>query len=93
MPLAVLVMALEHRLDSLIARIVRDAGSQSAFGRSVGYSQSTVREWLISGRVGYKAVLKVEEVTGVSKHDLRPDLYPREAAPAPADAVNSEIAR
>lgn len=31
-------------------------------------------------RVPAERVLHVERVTGVSRHDLRPDLYPREAA-------------
>lgn len=85
-------MGIEHDLESAIAKAVRAAGSQSALGRLIGRRQSTVREWLLAGRVSPEAVLQVEAATGVSKHDLRPDLYPREAAPAPA-ASGSEIAR
>ncbi|WP_183982788.1 YdaS family helix-turn-helix protein [Sphingomonas jinjuensis] len=64
----------------MIALAVRKAGSQSKFGRLVGTPQSTVREWLPKGRVGDRSVLKVEAATGVSRHDLRPDLYPHESA-------------
>ena len=37
-----------------------------------------VGHWCRTGKVPAERVLKVEEVTGVSRHDLRPDLYPVE---------------
>lgn len=74
-------MALEHESDTALAKAVRVAGSQSAFGRILGKSQSTVREWL-KRELPAEFVLKVEAETGVSRHQLRPDLYPDEA---PAD--------
>lgn len=77
------VMALEHDSDSALARAVCAAGSQSAFGRLIGRNQSTIATWL-KGRVDLPAehVLKVEAATGISRHDLRPDIYPRELAHA-----------
>ncbi|WP_288338556.1 YdaS family helix-turn-helix protein [uncultured Sphingomonas sp.] len=86
-------MAIEHDLDSVLAKAVRNAGSQSEFGRIVGRRQSTIREWLLAGRVSHTAVLDVEAATGISRHDLRPDLYPREVAPALTGIAGSEIAR
>ncbi|WP_334654382.1 transcriptional regulator [Sphingomonas panaciterrae] len=68
-------MALEHDLDTDLARAVREAGSQSAFGRLVGKRQSTIREWLMADKVPPESVLKVEEATGISRHLLRPDVY------------------
>jgi DNA-binding transcriptional regulator YdaS (Cro superfamily) len=41
-------------------------------------------------RLPAEHVLAVEAATGVSRHDLRPDIYPREDAPAqPPAAVPS----
>ena len=82
MPL-VAVMALEHQSDSEVAKAVRDAGGQSAFGRLVGKRQSTVRQWLLTGKVAPNAVIHVEEKTGVPRWKLRPDIYP------PADYVEA----
>ena len=68
-------MALEHQSDSALARAVRAAGSQSAFGRLVEKRQSTVREWLKADRLPGEYVLAIEAATGISKEQLRPDLY------------------
>lgn len=79
-------MALEHDSDTAVAKAVRAAGSQSAFGRWLlrkngkPVGQSTVREWLKSGALPPEHVLMVEQRTGISRHDLRPDIY----GPAPA---------
>lgn len=74
---------------------VRIAGSQSALARTLGVSQHAVWNWLDKGlSLPGEHVLQVEAATGVSRHDLRPDLYPRdESAPDesghdPADAAD-----
>lgn len=72
-------MALEHLSDSSLAKAVRYAGSQSAFGRLIGKRQSVVFGWLRDNRpLPAEHVLAVEHATGISRHDLRPDIYPRE---------------
>ncbi|TPG14383.1 transcriptional regulator [Sphingomonas oligophenolica] len=64
--------------ESLKAAVGR-AGSQSAFARLCGVSQTAVWKWLQSGkRLPAEHVLTVEAKTGVSRHDLRPDIYPPE---------------
>jgi DNA-binding transcriptional regulator YdaS (Cro superfamily) len=86
-------MGIEATIDSPLARAVREVGSQSAFGRLVGKSQASVHELLRDGKqLWAEAVLTVEAATGVSRHDLRPDLYPREA-PRAGDAGQLEHAR
>ncbi|MEO7467377.1 MAG: YdaS family helix-turn-helix protein [Sphingobium limneticum] len=76
-------MALEHKTDSPLALAIRAAGSQSAFGRLIGKRQSVVFGWLRDTRpLPAEHVLAIEEATGISRHDLRPDIYPRDAAPA-----------
>lgn len=52
-------------------------GSQSAYARLCGVSQTAVWKWLQSGkRLPAEHVLTVEAETGVSRHLLRPDIYP-----------------
>jgi DNA-binding transcriptional regulator YdaS (Cro superfamily) len=43
----------------------------------IGIDKGTLSRWE-NGRVPAERVLEVERLTGVSRHDLRPDLYPRE---------------
>lgn len=77
-----------------LERAVEKAGSQSAFARLLGVSQPSVWAW-IKGRKLLPAehVLKVEAETGISRHDLRPDIYPRESPrPDTDDASKREAA-
>lgn len=74
-------MALQDDLDTPLASAVRLIGGQSATARLLSVDQSTVHEWLRSGRaLPAEHVLTVEKATGISRHDLRPDIYPREDA-------------
>lgn len=57
---------------------VRLAGSQAALGRICGVSQPSVWGWIhLKGRLPAEHVLAVEAKLGVSRHLLRPDIYPR----------------
>lgn len=58
------------------------AGSQSRLAEICGVSQPTVWGWINkgNGRIPAEYVLTVERELGLSRHDLRPDLYPREDA-------------
>lgn len=74
-------MGIESRVNTPLAEAVRKVGSQSAFGRLVGKSQTSVFEALRDDRPLWpESVLKVEEVTGISRHRLRPDVYGPEPA-------------
>ena len=65
---------------------VRRIGGQSATARCRGVSQPTVHNWLRKAKkCPPEHVLGMEAASEVSRHDLRPDLYPREdATPTPA---------
>lgn len=56
---------------------VREAGGGAALGRALGLTRQAIYQW---AKVPPEHVLKVESLTGVSRHRLRPDLYPEEAA-------------
>lgn len=57
-------------------------GSASLLARHLGLSPSAVLQWDV---VPPKRALKVEELTGVSRHLLRPDVY----GSGPANTVSA----
>jgi DNA-binding transcriptional regulator YdaS (Cro superfamily) len=60
------------------------AGGQSALARICGVGQPAVWKWLQSSkRLPAEHVLAVEAATKVSRHHLRPDIYPVDMPPAP----------
>lgn len=62
-----------------LAAAIEKAGGQAALARMLGVKQQTVFGWLHHSRqVPAERVLAVERVTGVPRHELRPDIYPRE---------------
>jgi len=80
-------MAIQDHLDSPFAKAARILG-QAGLARITGKHQTTVRERLMKGLPLWpEAVFAVEAATGISRHDLRPDIYPREA-PASADEAS-----
>jgi DNA-binding transcriptional regulator YdaS (Cro superfamily) len=65
---------------------VKAVGSQSAMGRLLGVSQAAVWRWIRGSKaVPPEHVLTIEAATGISKHKLRPDIYPVEQVVAPTD--------
>lgn len=86
---------------SALRAAVKAVGSQSALSRLLGISQPAVSLWLSQGQhLPAEHVLKVEAATGISRHRLRPDIYPPDghpyaAPPAPgrADGFGMETAR
>lgn len=53
-------------------------GSQAKFARLIGKTRPAVSLMLSQDRaLPAEHVLTVERETGVSRHDLRPDIYPR----------------
>ena len=48
--------------------------------RAAKVDKATVTRWL-HGRVPAERVLEVERITGVSRHDIRPDIYPPSTSP------------
>lgn len=70
---------------------VEKVGSQSAFARMLGVSQPTVWKWLQSAkRLPAEYVLQVERETQVSRHHLRPDIYPPDLPPFSPDLAGDE---
>ena len=81
---------LAHSMASL-RRAVGIAGGQVALERLTGIRQQTL-SYRLNNEIPLQSgdeVVAVEAATGVSRHDLRPDLYPREDTPAPPPASPS----
>lgn len=61
-----------------IQQAVEIAGGQTQLARLLGVSQPRVFNWLKKNKVTPQFVIAIEQHTGISRHDLRPDVYPRE---------------
>lgn len=66
-------------IDAMTAA-AKAAGSQTALAKALGCTPQNVQWMCSTGSIPAKHVLKIESVTGISRHQLRPDLYP-EASP------------
>lgn len=63
---------------SALQRAIDAAGSQEKLAAAIGTSQSQVSYWLVSAKKGVPAEWcpKIEVATGVTSHELRPDIFP-----------------
>ncbi len=76
--------------EALQAALI-EAGSQSELARICGVGQPAVSKWLQSGkRLPAEYVIAVERETLVSKHLLRPDIYPIDP-PSPPSRTDGSI--
>lgn len=53
------------------------AGTQQQLATDLGCSQTAVWKMVQVRRISVPYVIRAEELYGVSRHDLRPDIYPR----------------
>lgn len=71
-----------RQLDALM-KAIDELGSQAALSRLLSVAQPSVWGWVHRmKRLPAERVLQVEAATGVSRHDLRPDIYPIETPAA-----------
>lgn len=65
---------------------IQRAGGQTALAKLIGVKQQNIWDWLNTGQrqVSPNYVLAIEAATGVSKHDLRPDIFGPKPQQAPA---------
>lgn len=61
-------------------RAKQAAGGVNNLARQIGITSQAISQW---DRVPAERVLAVETATGVSRHDLRPDIYGPAPPPAP----------
>ncbi|MGO4738614.1 transcriptional regulator [Bosea sp. 2KB_26] len=58
--------------NSALKRAIEAADGPVALSRALGISSQAIPQWK---RVPAARVLQVESITGVSRHDLRPDIF------------------
>ena len=77
--------------DDGLDRAIDAAGGIAELARKVGISQPSVSNWT---KVPAQRVIAVEAATGISRNDLRPDLYSeRTNSAAPIDPVDAARAQ
>lgn len=65
--------------DAILLEAIRLAGGPGAVGQALGISREAVQQWR---RCPAERAIQLERLTGgqITRHELRPDLYPAEAA-------------
>ena len=74
-------MAGKHDISpkqALLEAVAR-AGSQQALADGVGCSQPNIHKMIKRGACSPRYALSIEAMTGVSRHDLCPNIYPKES--------------
>ena len=62
--------------------IIQAGGGPSKLGKQLGLHHASVIEWRKTGQVPVAHVLRLEQITGIPRHQLRPDVYPDPPPPA-----------
>jgi DNA-binding transcriptional regulator YdaS (Cro superfamily) len=52
---------------------------QAKVAEKLGVTQQSVSGWVQTGRVPFDKVIAIEALTGIPRHELRPDIYPVES--------------
>lgn len=61
---------------NIVDRIVNDLGGLTKAAAALGLDNpSVVANWRTRGRVPYHRAVDIERLTGISRHDLRPDVF------------------
>lgn len=63
-----------------VSDLIEQSGGVTKFARELGVPVATVSSWGLRNQIPVKRVIDVERLTGVPRHDLRPDIYPPQAA-------------
>jgi DNA-binding transcriptional regulator YdaS (Cro superfamily) len=61
-----------QKLDAGLQRAIEAVGTRYALAKGLGLSPSSVLRWR---RIPYKRVKQVEQVTGLDRAELCPDLF------------------
>jgi DNA-binding transcriptional regulator YdaS (Cro superfamily) len=60
---------------AIVQQAADKVGSMSELARRLGISHPALFRWK---KVPAERVLKLEQISGISRHDIRPDIYPRD---------------
>lgn len=65
---------------NVVERAVKAAGGLQSLAAACEVRYQAVQRWARDNKIPAERVLQVEQASGVSRHDLRPDIYPRDSA-------------
>lgn len=68
-------MSRKVRANAPLARAISKVKLLKVIAKACGITEQAVCQW---ERVPAEHVIRVEDVSGVPRHELRPDLYPKE---------------
>lgn len=64
-----------------LQKAIKILGGQVQLAKAISTSQQNISNWLRAGRVSAGKVILIEQVTGVPRSELRPDIYPPDTYP------------
>lgn len=68
----------ENTPPSAVQKAINAVDGVAELAKLCNVRYQAVQKWRASGRLPVERVLEVERITGVSRHELRPDIYPLE---------------
>ncbi|HGJ5880869.1 MAG TPA: transcriptional regulator [Arsenophonus nasoniae] len=76
---------------SALNKVINITGTATRLAAALGVSNMTVSQWKnkYKGRVPVDRVLAIYELTGITPHELRPDIYPNPTDGIPANKQNT----
>ncbi len=65
--------------SNVFARVTAAVGTQRELARALGVTPQPLTKWKNRDRVPANRVLDVERISGISRHEIRPDVFGRAA--------------
>jgi DNA-binding transcriptional regulator YdaS (Cro superfamily) len=60
---------------TFIERAAQAVGSRTELAKRLSVTRSAVSQWEKRKRIPASRVLEFEQITGISRHELRPDIF------------------
>ena len=63
-------------METALEKAIKAVGSSVRLAAMLGVKYQSIQYW--KRRIPAERVLEIERITGVSRHELRPDIYPKD---------------
>jgi DNA-binding transcriptional regulator YdaS (Cro superfamily) len=63
-----------------LERAIKASGGTSAVAKKLGVSQPVVSNWIARKRVPAAWAISMEQIIGIPRYELRPDVFQKEVA-------------